>query len=240
MMRFVYENPAVIVDDALVITDLHIGRDVESIPYGDEIIDMADYYLERILEIRDDTRELIILGDVKEPLFTVPNQVFDFFSRVKKEFDRVVVVKGNHDHGIDKIPDITVVNEYVKSDVGMVHGHAIPSPNMWNHSYLLFGHLHYYYNVRSEIGKNLRIKVYLVARLNPGEIARLLSGGNRFNKDLTAVFLPSFNPNIFGIDVTKIDNVERPFRKELFKMDDAQVYTLSGICLGTVRSLRHE
>jgi len=241
MIKFAYDAPALIVGDSLVLADLHIGRESKIIQHGDELLSITEYMVSEIERLKEEhkLKDIIILGDVKEDITSIPLQVHDFFSRIRPMFRRIAVLKGNHDGGIEKISGINVLDqELVIGGVAMAHGHKLFSPETFSCDYLLTAHRHFYFPMKSAVGKIYNMKIYAVVPPNISGIHKKY-GNIEVKKGMKAVFVPSFNPLITGQNVLEsIRERKRHFENKIFKLDRATIYTLKGECLGNLPKLR--
>lgn len=124
--RGLYVEPA----DALVVADLHVGRDRTSnveLPMG-ERSDLTDR-LGTLVEVFD-PGEVVLAGDVLHSFSTVPDGVETTLSALRGVAGRVdadlVAVRGNHDGLLDSLL-ATVYDAYRLADGTLVvHGHERP------------------------------------------------------------------------------------------------------------------
>ncbi len=124
--RALYVEPA----DALVVADLHVGRDRASnveLPMG-ERTDLTDR-LGPLVE-RTTPTEVVLAGDVLHSFSTVPRGVRETLSALRGVVRRVgadlVAVRGNHDGMLDSVFG-TVHDAYRLADgTVVVHGHELP------------------------------------------------------------------------------------------------------------------
>ncbi len=97
----IYGVPALRVDNALVIADLHIGLEAQLISKGFHITSRTEDMFDTIIDASGDCSKLIVLGDVKNSVPGSSKQEYreipDFFCRLTENFNTVTVVRGNHD-----------------------------------------------------------------------------------------------------------------------------------------------
>ena len=102
----VYGIPALRVDNALVVADLHIGLEAQLISKGFHITSRTEDMFDAIMKAKGDSTKLIVLGDVKNSVPGSSKQEYreipDFFCRLAEEFNSVTVVRGNHDTNIEE------------------------------------------------------------------------------------------------------------------------------------------
>ena len=131
----VYGSPALTVDNALVIADLHIGVEAHLMSKGFHIRSHTDDMYDEILSCAGDCNKLFVLGDVKNSVPGSSKQEYreipDFFIRLSEVFNTVTIVRGNHDTNIEEYLPAEVkvmpATGMKVGDVGFVHGHTWPS-----------------------------------------------------------------------------------------------------------------
>lgn len=151
-LRPVPDEPALVVDDTLVVADLHIGKEEELREAGFSLPSQAERMGDRVVRLLQATgaRRLVILGDLKHrvPRFTGAERhgVPRFFDRLEAHLEAVHLVPGNHDGKIELILPRWVTLHPVKGvrmdGVGYVHGHAWPAADVMAGEVLLTGHNH--------------------------------------------------------------------------------------------------
>ncbi|RLG18962.1 hypothetical protein DRN67_03690, partial [Candidatus Micrarchaeota archaeon] len=102
-MRFIHNEPALLIGDSLVIAELHIGYEQKLFPKTD--IFFTNRLIARVQGLIKQTKakRLIINGDlkhsVKGPTPEEGRELAKFFEAIEVP---IAVVKGNHDGGIEK------------------------------------------------------------------------------------------------------------------------------------------
>ncbi|WP_115862753.1 metallophosphoesterase family protein [Halorussus litoreus] len=120
-------------EDALVVADLHVGRDAASaveIPLG-ERGDLTDRLADLLAAF--DPAEVVVAGDFLHAFDRVPDGVdqtlADVCETVADAGAELVVVRGNHDPMLESMldsRDITLREEYRVGDTVVHHGHDEP------------------------------------------------------------------------------------------------------------------
>jgi len=151
MIKFVVSKPALIVEDNLVIGDLHIGLEEKLAERGINIEDLSQRMGREARMIFDESKakRIIILGDVKDSI-TYPTRVGysklrDFFNELKGI--EIIILKGNHDAHIKEVLKLLHLNYNVEKELllreaALLHGNAYPSKDALRKKYLIMGHGH--------------------------------------------------------------------------------------------------
>ncbi len=157
-MQFLYNQPAVVWKDYLVISDIHLGHPLVPPP---EVVfeDISS------LMVESGTSKLIILGDVKDSVVGWKS-AGSFLRKLAKSFE-VHVCKGNHDGNIEVFSDVIHVhspNGDILDGLGCFHGHALPSDFVLDESeFLVLGHVHPVYRENS-----FTSKAFFIGTINSG------------------------------------------------------------------------
>jgi hypothetical protein len=250
----------------LLIADLHLGfehtlYETQGIVYPAQDANM----LKRIslLVEKHAVEEIHIIGDVKHSI-TVdsrPNwqSVPDFMSALV-DLCRVHVIPGNHDGNLlallprsVALLDVhgTLVGEGEET-IGLLHGHSWPSPRVLGAQMLVIGHNHpTLRNVRAvdapEIDRADRrrfagvIPVILRSKLDKACVRQNIGAPEApDDSEGVVVTLPSFNELLSGVQVnTPKTTLYGPiFQNGCADILKSDVYSIAGVYLGTVESLR--
>jgi putative SbcD/Mre11-related phosphoesterase len=210
-LRLVEGWPALLLGRTLVISDVHLGIEKELWREGVRASNISDLALDRFRELLEITKpsKIIIDGDLKHniPVFTrrEAEKVKEFIE-LGESYGRVLVVKGNHDGGLENIID-NVVGGVVREDKFYItHGHMnIP------HRPVIIGHLHPAFPLETGFRKE-PIKVWLM------------------NEEV--LVLPAFSPFILGNDITRPENWLGPIARREKQFD---VFSLEGHYLGEIK-----
>jgi len=220
MLKFIVNEPALMIDRTLVIADLHIGLEYELLHSGFNVPSQGEVMLKKIKRLLKENkcRELIIIGDVKHTIANLswPEQeeISEFFRPLEK-VTRVHVVKGNHDGNIERyVSNVHPTYGFDYNGYWIMHGHARP-PKEAAGKTIILGHMHPIVEFRDSLGGRLSERVWI-----------------RTDK---AVVMPAFNDLLGGIDVRK--GLLGPMKKHI-DPKRAELYLLDGLYLGKISQLK--
>ena len=255
-------------EKTLIIGDLHIGWEASLAEQGLHIPSQAPKFLERLKTIirETDSTHLIILGDVKHATTKVElmewHDVPAFFEALFEIAKEIDVIPGNHDGNLEAlVPRGVHIHQIsglaIDNEVGIIHGHAWPKPEILGCKTIVVGHLHPMIALTDAIGFSTIYQVWLKANsdgeiLAKGLLKHLgvkLEGSvratmkERFNVDLANphfIFLPPFNNLLSGQIMNKVpenspisDSHTGPLLKSSgIQIRNADVYLIDGIYLG--------
>lgn len=218
--------PAIYIEDldTLVIADLHLGYEGIMAEQGMLIpkvqFEKEMQMLSGIIE-RQKARQIIINGDVKHEFSETTHHEFkevrDFLSFLKSHFEKVIVVKGNHDNFIfylTKKYEVELYDELLLKDFLFVHGHKIPKDfDKGKANFVIIGHEHPAIALFDEIGAKERINCFL-----SGEI-----------KNKKILVMPAFSYLAYGSEVNVIPKEEllSPILRDLVDIDKFKVVGIS-------------
>ncbi|MFP3318778.1 MAG: metallophosphoesterase [Thermoplasmata archaeon] len=237
MIDFIFNEPAAYIGElnAIVISDLHIGIEREYEKNG--VIIGKQNMLEDLESIikQNNADKLIIIGDVKHainPSEKEKIEIIKFFSRISK-YVKVIIIKGNHDGGIEKFLDLEIHGPrgIRLGDFYFNHGHTWPDSSLDSSKYLLMGHLHPEVGVIIPGSHRKFHRCWLIGRPN-----RKMQEYYKFNGKI--VIFPAFNP-LVGMSIKEY--APGPlFRNSLISMEKMDVYLLDSRHLGSLSSLKKE
>ncbi len=230
-------EPALLVDDALVIGDLHIGLETHLRKKGVNILSRTADMLDRILDLSEQADRLVVLGDVKDSVPGSSKQEFSeipsFFDRLCDSFSEVCIIRGNHDTDIESfVPgrvSIRPATGAVIDGTGMIHGHTWPSAEVMGCDTLVMAHNHPSVLFIDGIGRRTTEPCWIRGRFRNG------CQCNRYTKLPTRfIVVPAFNPLLGGspVNSAKDDLLGPVLNSDLVDLDSAEVYLLDGLCLG--------
>ncbi|PSP80245.1 phosphoesterase [Halobacteriales archaeon QS_1_68_20] len=222
---------------ALVIADYHAGIEAWlRYEEGAHVDSAAEMRRERTLDLVATTGvdRVVFLGDLAHffggPHGAERGEIEVLFEELPVP---VTVVKGNHDGGIESVagPDVTVTpTDGVRmGDLGLVHGHTWPSPEVLSAEVVCVGHEHPCVRLEDRVGGRQIEPAWL-----RGSLARAPFDGRYDDldwRDPELVVFPAIN-DLVGCTWVNVDEQEflAPFLPE--GMPDADAYLLDGTRLG--------
>jgi len=258
----------------LIIGDLHIGWEASLKEHGVHIPSQTPRLLERlkdIVKIVDPVR-IVILGDIKHSIAKMRymdwHDIPPFFECLTRLVKEVWVVPGNHDGNLEAL-----VSESVKilpvsgltydNELGIIHGHAWPKPEILGCNNIIMGHLHPMITLIDALGfvtthqvwlrtdsdgealargllKNLHIRIEDDARVTIKKHFNVILGNPR------CTILPSFNNLLSGqainrnfADTDSRESYLGPMLKSGgIDLRNGDVYLLDGSYLGKLSLLQ--
>ncbi|EEZ93193.1 MAG: metallophosphoesterase [Candidatus Parvarchaeum acidiphilum ARMAN-4] len=195
--RFKKGSRAVFVGDYAIVGDIHLGFEEEINDYGYNIWEKTDEITGKLTALN--SKKLILLGDIRKEYTQIkPKEggvLIKFFSNLSNNFDEVILTKGNHDGGIEKITgrfnNIFVKNEFIHNKIGFMHGHAFPSMEFINSvNTLCMSHIHPSFTFKDSNGVTYKEDCFLMLKI------KLPKTEYPSSKLKNALVLPKFNPYI--------------------------------------------
>ena len=195
------------IEDYLVISDLHLGYE-EALNYQGIMVPKFQYpkIIKRTEEIysRSDCSSIIINGDLKHEFGKISRQewkeTIKFIDYLKKRFEEIILIKGNHDPLTPIIAKKTGLDVYPQFSTGnfmVMHGDKIPEKwDEFEEKTIVIGHEHPSVGIRS--GERME------------KVKCFLAGDFREKK---MIVMPSFNFITEGSDVLH-EKPLSPFLKE--------------------------
>jgi len=237
-------------ESALVVADLHMGIESELASRGVVLPSQVPRIKERLFELikQERPKRLVFLGDVKHnvPIATWQEwrELPTFFEELAKHV-RVEVVPGNHDGGLDgMVPGDVKIHGVggilLGKSIGLVHGHAWPSPGLMKAKLLVSAHNHPAVEFRDELGARIVEPAWLRCKLNPSKLPKKLRVAAGDNVPELLV-MPAFGELVGGAAVNQAvpkELIGPIFKSGAARIEDAEVYLLDGTCLGLVKNLK--
>ena len=148
-VKFVRGYPCMLIGRTLILADLHIGYEL-MLRARDVHVSEIRTLVNSISTIRKKTkaRSIIIVGDLKHQLVRRLRDeallLRGFVRFLHREFEDVLLVKGNHDGKIEEITSKLRVCKFVSfnGDVLLLHGHALFGLDVEHYKTVIMAHVH--------------------------------------------------------------------------------------------------
>jgi hypothetical protein len=145
---------------------------------------------------------VIVLGDIKHNIprvdidekYDVPN----FFHELAGIFEKIIVIKGNHDGLIERMihePNVEIVKEKIIGNIGFIHGHAKPSAELMNCEIIVMGHIHPSFKFVDQLGARHNYSCWIIGKLNQKKLK-----GYKEIKCKKVIVVPAFNQFFMGYE----------------------------------------
>jgi hypothetical protein len=222
MLKFLVDEPALTIDGALVVADLHIGY--EHALKGMRIPDQSGRMLRDIRRLLSETKckKLFIIGDVKHTFvgreWPEEEAIRKFMGDVQRLAD-VTVAPGNHDGFLRQYAPVSPSAGFGYKGFWLAHGHA-GLPEEAEGKTVIMSHVHPTVEFEDEFGGRIVEKVWL----------RCPARGYK-----EVIIVPSFNHLIGGVDVRS--GLMGPAKKYI-DLPESKIYLLDGFYLGKVKDLK--
>lgn len=177
---------AMLVEDTLVLADLHVGRGVTSsvdlpVDDGGDMVDRFETVLEEL-----DPSEVVVAGDLLHSFETVPRLVEETVGGLRAVAESagvpIVVTPGNHDTMLDLVWEGSAPTEYRVGETVICHGHVEPETEADRY---VVGHDH--------------PTIDIEGRRRPCFLA-----GEAQYRGADVVMLPSFNRLVPGVEINEM------------------------------------
>ncbi len=256
----------------LVIPDLHLGFEKELAEKGIAFPSQTEKIFARLQRLLNDQKpdHLIFLGDIKHGTSTILpyewREIPNFFERLLKLVDRIHVIPGNHDGGLDKLlpekVELTSVRGLTIEDgrkrISLIHGHAWPEPESFACDELIMAHHHFTIMLRDSSGLRSFEPIWVITRWNKTKIVTsyLKARGIKARTDPIKLFkknfginikspriivMPTFNNMLGGIAINQKESDSKYlgpiFNSGAIDMRTSELYLLDGTYLGKLSQL---
>lgn len=256
----------------LVIPDLHLGFERELAEKGIVIPSQTERIFTRLHKLlqRQKPDRLVFLGDIKHGTSIIQLQELKeiprFFERLLKFVNKINIIPGNHDGGIERLlPENVelasskgIVLRDGRKKISLVHGHAWSDPESFSCDEMIMGHHHFTIMLRDSSGLRSFEPVWLMARWDRAKMAAaylksrgIRTGGDppgtfRKNfktsvKDTRIIVMPTFNDMLGGTALNRRKRDARylgpVFSSGAIEMDRSELYLLDGTYLGRLSQM---
>ncbi len=196
-IRLLQNKRALLIKDFLVIADLHLGYEKTLEDKGYKIPSMRKDFVQRIKQLQKENKakKLIILGDVKH---TVPVATWDekyeipnFFKEISKFFNKIILIKGNHDGNIEKMvheKNLEILPEFIFGDFVFTHGHRYPTEKGMQCKTLIMGHIHPTFKIKDKTKTKHNYPCWVMGKIKKKKLEKY----KKINCE-NVLIVPSFN-----------------------------------------------
>lgn len=236
-MRFLYNEPALMYRDALIVGDTHFGIEQRLQRQGIRAQGISEQMAQHLIQLArgHKARRIIFLGDVKEGITRVDPITREIFEKLKKEF-LITIVRGNHDGGIEELGVEVIAGEGLRyGSLGLIHGHSWPGAHVMAARYIVSAHQHPQLTLNDKFGKPHSEPVWVIA---DGDRAVLRKKYEKTHTDVQLIVVPAFNP-LVGFDLKKLSGGQLGplINNNVFKWSAALVVRLNGNSVGKINQL---
>ena len=230
----------------LIISDLHIGITKRLYDKGISIPSQIKGMLDRIHELKriSGAKNLIMLGDIKDKVpgtsWQEEMEIPNFLSRLK--FDKIIIVKGNHDGNIEKlIPNkkkIKVVNYFNIGNYHLTHGHRALKPSEMktkkSETTIIIGHNQPHIQFQDDMKANYSEPVWVRGIIM--NAPKKTKKRSRRNTGVRLIIMPAFN-ELCGATTVNKDKLLGPIAKNL-DYKKTHIFLLDGTDLGKLSDFK--
>lgn len=231
---------------AVVVGDLHVGLESDLRQAGVNIPSRTHQMRERLraLVARTDAARLIVIGDLKHRIPYATRQerheLPGFFQGVGAA--NVELVPGNHDVGYEEHLDIEVhpaAGIRTKGGVALLHGHTWPADDIMDETtrVVVTCHNHPAVMLVDALGHRHKEAAWVRATFT----AKARERYPKLAPDAQFLVMPAFN-ELTGGTAFNAPEGEKPlgplFGNAMVDLENARLWTVDGVDLGTVRALR--
>ncbi len=198
-IKILPEGCAIINDDTMVISDLHLGYEGVMATSGlfmprVSLQDITDK-IENVLKRENNVSKLIINGDLKHEFAELHRfewkDVDDFVRYAKERFSELIVVRGNHDNYLKvllKKYGIEMYESHYETDEFLItHGDRMII-NAFSKRYLIIGHEHPAMVIKDSVNVKVKVPCFLYGRV----------------EGVNLLVLPAFSPIFPGTDMLSV------------------------------------
>lgn len=237
-MKFIYNCAAILHKGALIIGDTHLGMENKLRERGIYDRSFSSRVADSIIELIEEhkAKKLILLGDVKENILLLDYQTRTQLEKISKHAE-IIVVRGNHDGGIESSNCIKIVpsDGFKYYGLGLIHGHSWPKEEIMKCKFLIMAHQHPLISIKDSLGKVHSEPAWIVADI---DVKNAEKHYKKVNKNMRLVLIPAYNPLVgTTINSTKKEQFGPILNNKLFKLEEAKVIRLNGINLGTISNI---
>ena len=243
-MKFITNEPALIVDSTLVVGDLHLGIEHELYKAGFSIPSNMNKLKDKILKLafENSCKKLVLLGDVKHEFAGVSYQeereIPEFLEGLSKSLE-VHITPGNHDGNIEKLAPrkvhVHATSGFRMGKYFFNHGQSWPNEEFLKASVLVMAHNHPAVEFRDSLGYRWVEPCWLRGKINKERVEERYGSKPKVRE---VVIIPAFNPLVGGLPVNKGEAMLGPLlTNKIIDIEECEAYLLDGTHLGKVKNL---
>lgn len=234
----------------LVISDLHIGSEIDLIKKGINInsSQISQDILKEIKDLKNthSFNGIIILGDLKSSIKHISKNEWDtipsFLKQLSIDMEEVFLIPGNHDANINLlVPESVIVcntSGLVIEDTLLIHGHTIPEKTKFNIKKIIMGHVHPIFINPNSVIHGKRLWIYL-------KVKKEAIFGLQTKGIIEVIIVPTFNKYFYSLrssykEFTSSSASISPLIKQLIKKDailSGLLFTLEGSLIGDIKEI---
>ncbi|OKY78986.1 MAG: Phosphohydrolase Icc/MPP superfamily [Candidatus Methanohalarchaeum thermophilum] len=247
----VAEKPVSILDEKLIISDLHLGIERSLEEEGIRVPNQTDRLKKRINKIIEEIKpeEIILLGDVKNQVpglsWQERKEIPLLLKFLSEKVNKIRITPGNHDGKIGGlVPDELNEKVCIEDTRGLIldkaaflHGHTWPKKNVFKKEEILIGHNHPVVSFEDEFERIIDERCWIEAKLKKKPI-REKYGEIDWNSP-SLIIQPAFNDLTGGISFNSpSDSFLGPFfNSGSVSLKESKIYLLDGTYLGKLGQL---
>jgi putative SbcD/Mre11-related phosphoesterase len=234
----------------LVISDLHIGSEIDLIKKGINInsSQISQDVLKEIKDLKNthSFNGIIILGDLKSSITHINKNEWDtipsFLKQLSIDMEEVFLIPGNHDANINLlVPESVIVcntSGLVIEDTLLIHGHTIPEKTKFNIKKIIMGHVHPIFINPNSVIHGKRLWIYL-------KVKKEAIFGLQTKGIIEVIIVPTFNKYFYSLrssykEFKSSSASISPLIKQLIKKDailSGLLFTLEGSLIGDIKEI---
>ncbi len=239
MIKPVINERALIINDILVVGDLHLGLEHELKNKGIIIKSQWGDTRRRLLDLikEQKVKKLVLLGDLKHNIPKASAQEYKNLPILLENLSKtceVIIIKGNHDGLLEELLGDSFEVLKSKDIDGALFAHGHMNIDLRGYKYVIFGHNHPSLQLSDELGYGVREPAWVRLKLNE-------SGLEHFGltKSPFIIIVPAFNKLLPGNPINSKGKLLGPlFNKKLVDIGEAEISLLDGTSLGLLKDLK--
>ncbi|MGC8581401.1 MAG: metallophosphoesterase [Thermoplasmata archaeon] len=227
----------------LIVGDTHFGIEEDLKKKGISGINITNKFIDEVKYVKKETgaEEILFLGDIKNELDLKPESeslIKEIINSMKEMFERIVIIKGNHDGNIEHIitekVEIYPSTGFTYNNIGFFHGHAWPDENVVNQKILVSGHVHPGIGLLKFNGKIEVKKCFAIGKANTKNLEKHYGKGKAKVKKI--ILVPAWNKytgnSILNNPIKSQKGIV--MKNNLLNINETKIYLLDSTYLGTL------